>query len=229
MTTNLIDRPPNWEQIEARHRANVGGMLLGPRRSNWQIRRAFVMHRKGIIVHDTANERDAVPAARRAFLCWMFRSQLEEVSRAKMAGPDRRLLESRNKKLFGSSGRTIEGLLEEAKTRGAEGESDQLKSVINWAVRPDIYYVLPHPNAFGCTAPDVQSRRPRKPERADVERPFLTRTSWSVTTDPVKPWAFAGGGKRWEIRVNDFPEEQLFTLLAGCGKTDGTARYRCLG
>jgi hypothetical protein len=37
--------------------------------------------------------------------------------------------------------------------------------------------------------------------------------SWNQTGDPVRPYHASVAGASWTIRVNDFPEEHLYTLL----------------
>ncbi len=38
---------------------------------------------------------------------------------------------------------------------------------------------------------------------------------WQSTTDPVHPWSAVVDGVPWRIRINDFPDELLYTLLLG--------------
>jgi hypothetical protein len=37
--------------------------------------------------------------------------------------------------------------------------------------------------------------------------------SWSVTTDLDTPWQASLGGLRLAVRMNDFPEETLYSLI----------------
>lgn len=45
---------------------------------------------------------------------------------------------------------------------------------------------------------------------------LLTReVEWQTTSDPIYPWSATLDGVAWRIRVNDFPDELLYTLLLG--------------
>lgn len=37
--------------------------------------------------------------------------------------------------------------------------------------------------------------------------------TWQETPDPFFPYAALIDGKRWVLRLNDFPEEPMFTLF----------------
>jgi len=37
--------------------------------------------------------------------------------------------------------------------------------------------------------------------------------TWSRTEDPVVLWRAEVGTRRWAVRINDFPEEPLYTLI----------------
>ena len=37
--------------------------------------------------------------------------------------------------------------------------------------------------------------------------------AWSPTGDPGAPWAADVEGARWRVRLNDFPDEIMYTLL----------------
>ena len=41
----------------------------------------------------------------------------------------------------------------------------------------------------------------------------IRNVSWEETGDPVYPYAARVGGEEWKIRMNDFPDEHLYTLL----------------
>ena len=43
----------------------------------------------------------------------------------------------------------------------------------------------------------------------------LKRIKWGETDDPVHPYTATVNGDSWRIRINDFPSEQLYTLLIG--------------
>jgi hypothetical protein len=39
--------------------------------------------------------------------------------------------------------------------------------------------------------------------------------TWVDTGDPFYPWTADVEGARWRLRINDFPEEALYTLFIG--------------
>jgi len=39
--------------------------------------------------------------------------------------------------------------------------------------------------------------------------------TWSRTGDPVVLWRAEVGTRGWAVRINDFPEEHLYTLIVG--------------
>jgi hypothetical protein len=47
------------------------------------------------------------------------------------------------------------------------------------------------------------------------DRPLQTLVTWSPTGDALVPWSAQVEGQIWSVRVNDFPEEHLYTLLIG--------------
>jgi hypothetical protein len=50
-------------------------------------------------------------------------------------------------------------------------------------------------------------------EQLDTGRYLETRSVWRRTGDAEHPWETRVGGACWKVRVNDFPEETLYTLL----------------
>lgn len=46
--------------------------------------------------------------------------------------------------------------------------------------------------------------------------PLLSRTvDWAAIDDPFSPWAAEVDGVRWRVRLNDFPDELMYTLIVG--------------
>ena len=48
--------------------------------------------------------------------------------------------------------------------------------------------------------------------RPDAD-PLLERVVWREGTDPDYPYLAAHAGEQWLVRLNDFPDESLFTLI----------------
>jgi hypothetical protein len=42
--------------------------------------------------------------------------------------------------------------------------------------------------------------------------------TWARTTDAERPWSTVVDGSHWQVQLNDFPDEILYTLIV-----DGTA------
>jgi hypothetical protein len=53
----------------------------------------------------------------------------------------------------------------------------------------------------------------QNPSTAKVD--FSRQVSWEETGDPVCPYKARVGPESWVVRVNDFPDENLYTLLKG--------------
>lgn len=53
----------------------------------------------------------------------------------------------------------------------------------------------------------------RSPEAPPVEDHLHAEVSWARTSDPERPYEAKVGFGTWTVRVNDFPDERLFTLL----------------
>ena len=46
-----------------------------------------------------------------------------------------------------------------------------------------------------------------------VDKPLRREVSWTPTGDALLPYRTSVGSEEWTIRVNDFPDDQLYTLL----------------
>lgn len=42
---------------------------------------------------------------------------------------------------------------------------------------------------------------------------FKLNLHWKKTTDPFFPYSVCSEGKRMKLRLNDFPEEPMYTLI----------------
>ncbi len=52
-------------------------------------------------------------------------------------------------------------------------------------------------------------------EMATSMNPMLRRVLWAETSDTHFPYTAQVGGERWTLRINDFPDEPLYTLFVG--------------
>jgi hypothetical protein len=89
--------------------------------------------------------------------------------------------------------------------RAGQSDADGWKQIRAWAShRPAVW--------------EVEDRRKKKglshtaPELGDkLVRPL----SWRSTGEPIYPWAVEVDGKSWRIRINDFPDELMYSLMIG--------------
>jgi hypothetical protein len=52
----------------------------------------------------------------------------------------------------------------------------------------------------------------RVPPRISLDDRLKIGVTWSKTNDPTALWSAHVGDEAWIVRVNDFPEEHLYTL-----------------
>ena len=53
-----------------------------------------------------------------------------------------------------------------------------------------------------------------------LEKCLGTEVRWDSTGDTDKPWSARVGPERWQVQVNDFPDEPMYTLVVD-GKSVG--------
>jgi hypothetical protein len=89
--------------------------------------------------------------------------------------------------------------------RVGQADTDGWKNIRAWAShRPPVWEVEDRRKKKGLThtAPDLGNK--------------LTRAiSWKATADPLYPWAAEVDGISWRIRINDFPDELMYSLVIG--------------
>jgi uncharacterized protein YjaG (DUF416 family) len=89
--------------------------------------------------------------------------------------------------------------------RSGQSDEDGWKRIRAWAShRPAVW--------------EVEDRRKKKglthsaPELGDkLARPL----SWRSTGDPIYPWETEVDGNSWRVRINDFPDEFMYSLMIG--------------
>ena len=56
-------------------------------------------------------------------------------------------------------------------------------------------------------------RRPTAAGAAGIRRLLKRDVRWTQTGDALVPYRAAVGTAQWQVRVNDFPDEPMYTLL----------------
>jgi len=68
------------------------------------------------------------------------------------------------------------------------------------------------------TAWEVEDHRKKKGlvhSAPELGQKLARELSWTSTNDPALPWAAEVDGTTWRIRVNDFPDELMYSLIIG--------------
>jgi hypothetical protein len=59
----------------------------------------------------------------------------------------------------------------------------------------------------------IESARAASTPVREVRNPLLERVIWKKSADPRQPYFASHGNEVWKVRLNDFPNESLFTLI----------------
>ena len=54
-----------------------------------------------------------------------------------------------------------------------------------------------------------------KAREAALQAQLAQPLSWNITGNVEVPWQTEVDGKTWQVRLNDFPDEPMYTLLIG--------------
>lgn len=101
-------------------------------------------------------------------------------------------------------GPSLRRLWAEAKRRGLSDE-EAWNSIVDW----------------GRHQPETWEGKREASENPAVLRESLARPlNWVTTENPEIPWALVVAGESWEVRLNDFPDEIMYSLLTN-GKVVG--------
>jgi hypothetical protein len=171
-------------------------------------RRNYLTHRTSSQTTDGAYKFQQMPLAQRAWLGWYGLHMLAETVVAGLRdGTDRQLLLLRNRSIFESPiAPTIEWIMSQVGRTGGD-EIAQYENVLQWVLRPE-RYVNKRVDEYG---------RPLEVKRIH-EQPTLkdgllrTKASWQPTKQPDWPLEARIEEKLWRLRVNEFPEDHLYTL-----------------
>jgi hypothetical protein len=173
----------------------------------WWTRRDYILHRPMAHSADLTYVNDGTPVQGRARLGWHSRRCAIELAIARLRDPeDRRLLENRNQSKFGSpTVPSIQWLMDQAKACGGD-ETAQYEGVLRWVLRPDLYSYRWRESG------GEDFKRLKRDQKGD---PHLSKgkVAYSGTGDPEYPLCTDKDGKMWRIRVNEFPDLPLYTLL----------------
>lgn len=64
-------------------------------------------------------------------------------------------------------------------------------------------------------AEDARKKKGLAHSASDLGEQLGRELSWGSTSDPAHPWAAEVDGNTWRIRVNDFPDELMYSLIIG--------------
>lgn len=141
-------------------------------------------------------ERDGMPLHRVAMLAWAFRRRLCEVTTASIRAHDDRIA-SKNYRVARFGGDGIPSL--EYILRQAPKSSMRAAELFN--------YIKDWTEIGGA-----ESRR-RKGQEKRLEEWLIEKTDWILTHDAQSPWQTTVGDCLWQICINNFPDEPMFTLM----------------
>jgi uncharacterized protein YjaG (DUF416 family) len=101
-------------------------------------------------------------------------------------------------------GPSLRRLWAEAKRLG-QSDQDAWNNIVAWARH--------RPPAWG-----VEDRRKKKGlahTTPELGEHLARELAWTTTDDPDYPWAAEVAGERWRVRLNDFPDDFMYTLVIG--------------
>lgn len=99
-------------------------------------------------------------------------------------------------------GPSLRGLWSDARCRGLS-DDEAWQSVVAWA----------HHRPAAWEAEDRRKKRGRAQAAPELVDRLARAVAWSATGDLDFPWAAEVDGPRWRVRLNDFPDAVMYTLL----------------
>ncbi len=202
------------EAAEPKFQALVRRASQTPR-TNWWVRRNYIMHRPTIHSVHLGHLREGVPIQGQVWIGWYAQRHSIELALAQMKDQtSRSLLENRNQHVFGSpAAPSVQWLLNQSKQQGIE-EPGQYQRVLQWVLRPDLYSYRRRESG------GAEFKRLLPDRKGDTEL-LKQQITYTNTGDPEYPLAADANGKAWRVRVNDFPDAPLYTLfIDGVGMMD---------
>ncbi|HUR95179.1 MAG TPA: DUF416 family protein [Gemmatimonadales bacterium] len=87
--------------------------------------------------------------------------------------------------------------------RAGRSEREAWREIVDWARhRP-----------AGWDEEDRRKKKGRAHANPELATHLGQTVEWTATEDFDYPWAAAPGGSRWRVRLNDFPDEIMYTLI----------------
>lgn len=206
MESNLEKLIRRLQSAEPEHSRRLSSASRKPI-TNWSIRRGFLSHRSASHSLDRARVLGGTPVDERAWLGWTTLRWIIEIALTRMRDPtDRKLLQNHNESKFGSpSVPSIRWLMDQVKVVGGS-ETAQYEGILRWVLKPHLY------SYQWRELGGEEFKRLKRDQKGDP-RLAKVKVSYSSTDDPEYPLVVNKGGKIWKIRVNEFPDLPLYTLL----------------
>jgi uncharacterized protein YjaG (DUF416 family) len=104
-------------------------------------------------------------------------------------------------------GPSLRRLWADAKSRGLS-DSDAWNIILDWSIH--------RPAAWD--AEDLRKKKGLTYSIPDLGQHLASQVSWLTTDDPCHPWSAEVDGQQWRIRLNDFPDDLMYSLLIGGGR-----------
>ncbi len=105
-------------------------------------------------------------------------------------------------------GPSMRRLWVEAKQQG-KSDQDAWESLALWAFH--------RPPAWDRE--DARRKKRQEYSHPEMSSYLARRVDWSTTGDARRPWAKTVDGKYWQIGLNDFPDDMIYTLITEDGFT----------
>lgn len=204
-----MDRAELMAGIEARLNELYRLAAKDPRTTRW-VRRSY-QHHLGAINLNTGMQSGGHPAHERAVALWEARGPQIKLVHARLRDIlDRKVWEDRNKHKYGGDlVPSLDWLMESTKASTSD-PAEQYEEIIRWFIRPDVYeFRSTEWSSFTTT----KKRKNQLEENAKTDKRLERRVKWHLTGSPPEPLRAKAGRSEWRLRINDYPDEPLYTLV----------------
>ena len=103
-----------------------------------------------------------------------------------------------------SYGPSLRRLWVEAKQRGAS-DNESAEAIVSWARH--------HPPVWKME--DLRKKKGLAHPNLAIGPHLAREITWNWTDNPHHPWSADVGGENWRVRINDFPDDLMYTLIIG--------------